>query len=125
MSKPKINNTQEYIKLFPKWELHFNAIHRILKETELVETIKWGAPCYTLHGKNLIGLVGFKNHCAIWFHKGALLKDEDQILINAQPGKTQMLRQLRFRESEIINTAQIKKYILEAIAIEKASDLIK
>jgi len=117
----KVTNTLEYISKFPKWEQQFTVIHTILQETELTETIKWGAPCFTLNGKNLIGMVGFKNHCAIWFHKGALLADKDNILVNAQPGKTQMLRQLRFLESEIPNTSQIKDYILEAIAIEKAS----
>lgn len=121
--KTKATNTLEYIAQFPKWEQQLTVIHTILQETELEETIKWGAPCFTLKGKNLIGMVGFKNHCAIWFHKGALLADKDKILVNAQPGKTQMLRQLCFRESEIPNTSQIKNYILETIAIEKASYL--
>lgn len=117
----KVANTQEYIALFPKWAEQFKAIHKILEGTELTETIKWGAPCYTLKGKNLIGLVGFKNHCAIWFHKGALLEDKENVLINAQPGKTQMLRQLRYSESDEINTDLLKTYILESIEIEKSS----
>ncbi|MGJ8685380.1 MAG: DUF1801 domain-containing protein [Nonlabens sp.] len=115
----KAENTEEYISLHSKWKTHFNAITKVLKETELVETIKWGAPCYTLNGKNLIGMVGFKNHCAVWFHKGALLEDKQEVLINAQPGKTQLLRQLRYSEDDNVNTILLKNYINEAIALEK------
>ncbi|MDT0687112.1 DUF1801 domain-containing protein [Autumnicola psychrophila] len=37
--------------------------------------MKWGAPVYTLEGKNVIGLAAFKNHCAMWFFNGASLKE--------------------------------------------------
>ncbi|MBF4984653.1 DUF1801 domain-containing protein [Nonlabens mediterrranea] len=119
MANPKARNTVEYISFFPKWESHFNAIHKVLQNTELEETIKWGAPCYTFKGKNLIGIVGFKNHCAVWFHKGALLKDDNDILINAQPGKTQMLRQIRYTENETVDTQLLENYISETIENEK------
>ncbi|GAL74794.1 DUF1801 domain-containing protein [Nonlabens ulvanivorans] len=120
MANPKAKNTQEYISFFPKWKSHFNTIYNVLQNTELEESIKWGgAPCYTLKGKNLIGMVGFKNHCAVWFHKGALLKDNKNALINAQPGKTQLLRQLRYCESDMVDIELLEEYIIEAIAIEK------
>lgn len=119
MAKIKINNFQEYLDQHPKWVSIFQIIKKVIIDTELEETIKWGAPCYTINNKNVISVVAFKNHCAIWFHKGALLKDHHQILINAQPGKTQMLRQLRFNESDEINILQIRSYINEAIQIEK------
>ncbi|PQJ32065.1 hypothetical protein BST92_09055 [Nonlabens arenilitoris] len=119
MANPKAGNTQEYISFFPKWKNHFEAIHKILQTTELEESIKWGAPCYTLKGKNLIGMVGFKNHCAVWFHKGALLKDDKNVLINAQPGKTQMLRQIRYKENEAVDTQLLENYISETIENEK------
>ena len=90
-----------YIQLHPKWKNHLTAIVKALEGYPVQEHIKWGATCYTLDGKIIIGLAAFKNHCAIWFHQGSLLADPENILVNAQPGKTKMLRQVRFRESEL------------------------
>jgi uncharacterized protein YdeI (YjbR/CyaY-like superfamily) len=117
--KTSINNADDYVQQHPKWKLQLETAQQVLKESVLEETIKWGAPCYTYKGKNLIGLAGFKNHCAIWFHKGSLLKDSAGAFENAQPGKTKLLRQLRFRESENINIPLLRAYIEEAIAIEE------
>ncbi|AGC75529.1 uncharacterized protein YdeI (YjbR/CyaY-like superfamily) [Nonlabens dokdonensis] len=121
MKNNKITNAQEYIDKFPKWEEQLRTAREILNSFPLVETIKWGAPCYTYNGTNLIGLAGFKNHCAIWFHKGSLLQDKQEVFENAQPDKTKFLRQLRFRESENINTSLLKEYIAEALQIEETA----
>lgn len=63
---------------------------------------------------------GFKEHCAVWFFKGALLGDTYRIL--TRPGEnTQAMRQIRFASlQEIIKAEQkLKEYIIEAIEIEK------
>jgi uncharacterized protein YdeI (YjbR/CyaY-like superfamily) len=117
----KANHTIDYIARFPKWEEQLLTAREILISFPLVETIKWGAPCYTYNGTNLIGLAGFKNHCAIWFHKGSLLQDNQEVFENAQPDKTKFLRQLRFREKENINTSLLREYIAEAIQLEEAA----
>ncbi|GAK95141.1 DUF1801 domain-containing protein [Nonlabens ulvanivorans] len=64
-------------------------------------------------------MIGFKYHCAVWFHKGALLLDDNDVLINAQPGKTQLLRQLRYNENDVVDIKLLEVYIQEAIGIEK------
>lgn len=118
----KAKNTIEYIARFPQWEEQLRTAQEILNDFPLlVETIKWGAPCYTYKGTNLIGLAGFKKHCAIWFHKGSLLQDNQKVFENAQPDKTKFLRQLRFRESENINTSLLREYIAEAIQLEETA----
>lgn len=119
MTTLKANRIIDYIARFPKWEEQLLTSREILNSFPLVETIKWGAPCYTYNGTNLIGLAGFKNHCAIWFHKGSLLQDNQEVFENAQPDKTKFLRQLRFRESENINTSLLREYIAEAIQLEE------
>jgi Uncharacterized protein conserved in bacteria len=48
------------------WESELEALKAILAKTELVETVKWGAPTYTLNGKNVLGIGGFTNYFAIW-----------------------------------------------------------
>jgi len=110
-------NTKEYIQKHPLWKDHSEPIVLLLHQLPLEEHIKWGAPCYTSNGKNIVGLAAFKNHCAIWFHQGSLLEDPENILINAQPGKTKMLRQVRFRESELPNIKILKDYFERAIKL--------
>ena len=63
----------------------------------------------------------FKEYCALLFHKGALLKDSENILIQ-QTENVQSARQLRFTNVQQIIDLEpiIKAYIFEAIEVEKA-----
>jgi uncharacterized protein YdeI (YjbR/CyaY-like superfamily) len=61
----------------------------------MTETVKWGVPVYTIEGKNIVGIAGFKAYVGLWFFQGAMLKDKKKKLINAQDGKTKALRQCR------------------------------
>ena len=101
------------------------ALRKILLRTELDEEIKWGGPSYSLNGKILIGLGGYKHHVALWFHQGALLSDPDQVLINAQDGKTQAMRQWRLEKPTDIKARKIKSYIEETIKLAKQGKEIK
>jgi uncharacterized protein YdeI (YjbR/CyaY-like superfamily) len=83
--------------------------------------LKWGKPCYTFQKSNIVIIVGFKEHCALIFCKGALLNDVDGILI--KPGEnTQAARQIRFTNVRKIVEMEpiLKAYIYEAIEVEKA-----
>lgn len=64
---------------------------------------------------------GFKEYCALLFHKGALLKDPHGFLIQ-QTKNVQAARQIRFTNVRQIEEmkAILKSYILEAVDIEKA-----
>ena len=87
----------------------------VLASTDLVETVKWGAPCYTYDGKNVVGIGAFKSYFGLWFHQGALLKDSANVLINAQEGKTRALRQWRMQSASDIKPAIIRRYVKEAM----------
>ncbi len=71
--------------------------------------------------KNIVLIHGFKDYCALLFHKGALLKNSHGILIQ-QTENVQAARQIRFTNvREIVEMeAILKDYILEAIEVEKA-----
>lgn len=97
----------------------------LLSSTELVETVKWGAPTYTINGKNVVGLGTFKAYTGLWFFQGALLKDSKKVLINAQEDKTKALRQWRFKSTDEIDQELLKKYVLEAIENQKQNKEIK
>ena len=107
------------------WPEELDTLKAIVNQTPLVETIKWGAPVYTYNGKNVLGVMGFKNFFTLWFYKGFFLKDEAGVLVNANEGNTKSLRQWRFTSKDEINEKLILQYINEAIEVEKAGLEIK
>ncbi|BCB03981.1 YdeI/OmpD-associated family protein [Bacillus sp. KH172YL63] len=111
-----------FLKKTKKWKEEFGELRRILLQfEELTEVIKWMHPCYTLGDKNIVLMHGFKDYCALLFHKGALMKDPNSILIQ-QTENVQGARQIRFKNVEEILELEpvLKAYIEEAIAVEKA-----
>jgi uncharacterized protein YdeI (YjbR/CyaY-like superfamily) len=108
-----------------QWAEELGLLREIVQKTELVETNKWGGEVYTINNKNVLGIGGFKNYFVIWFWNGVFLKDEAQVLVNANEGVTKGLRQWRFTSASEINEKLILQYINEAIANEKAGLSIK
>jgi len=115
----------EYIIAQEKWQAELVQLRSIIQKTELVETVKWGMPTYTINKKNVIGLGAFKEFFTLWFHQGAFLKDNANKLINAQEGKTKGMRQWRFSSIEEIDESVILAYLEEAIQNQKDGKEIK
>lgn len=107
------------------WAEELMLLRNILLNTELKEEVKWGGPIYTLNGKNVIGMAGFKAYVGLWFHQGVFLKDEAQMLVNAGEGKTKGLRQWRFQSMNDIKPDLVLAYIKEAIENQRAGKEIK
>ncbi|MDX8342439.1 YdeI family protein [Rossellomorea sp. YZS02] len=111
-----------FIKKAKQWQEEYERLRSILLSfEEMEEEIKWMHPCYTLDGKNIVLMHGFKDYCALLFHKGALLKDPQSILIQ-QTENVQSARQIRFTSAEEIIEMKpiLEAYIQEAIEVEKA-----
>lgn len=121
----KLSSIKEYVLLHAEWDAQLRQLIGVMEQTELSTSIKWGAPVYSLDGKNIIGLGAFKNHIAIWFFQGVFLKKNTALLVNAQEGKTKALRQIRFERNDNISNASIIPYIEEAIANQKAGLQLK
>ena len=104
-----------------KWYLEIEKLRTIIIELNLQEELKWGCPCYTDNGSNIILIHVFKEYCALLFFKGALHKNADGSLIQ-QTKNVQSARQMRFTTVQEISKKEssIKANIKEAIAIEKA-----
>ena len=104
-----------------KWQEEYEKLRMIVLECGLTEELKWGCPCYTFQKSNVVLLHGFKDYCALLFHKGALLSDSHGILIQ-QTENVQAARQIRFTGiREIVELEPIlKACIYEAIEVEKA-----
>ncbi|WP_035673752.1 YdeI family protein [Flavobacterium sp. 83] len=107
------------------WSEELEFLKSIIAKTELIETTKWGGCVYVLNGKNVLGIGGFKNYFTIWFFNGVFLKDEKQVLVNAQEGVTKSLRQWRFSSKDEVNEEAVLHYIHGAIENEKQGKNLK
>ena len=104
-----------------QWQEAYGFMRKIALDCNLTEELKWGVPCYTFKGNNVVLIHGFKEYCAFLFHKGVLLKDTDNLLIQ-QTDNVQSARQIRFTEANQIAAIEkiLKTYIFQAIEVEKA-----
>lgn len=90
-------------------------------DERLTEDVKWGMPSYD-YKTIVVGLGAFKNHVSIWFHKGALMKDDLGLF---SPGDNKEMRQIKYVPGDEINVEGIKLYLDEAIALNEAGIKIK
>jgi uncharacterized protein YdeI (YjbR/CyaY-like superfamily) len=109
------------VKKQKQWGAEFEALRSILLGCGLTEELKWGQPCYSLDGKNIALIHGFKEYCAVLFHKGALLKDPKCVLIQ-QTRNVQSARQIRFTGAKDVKRLEktLKAYLQEAMEHERA-----
>jgi uncharacterized protein YdeI (YjbR/CyaY-like superfamily) len=117
-SNPKLD---AYFNESREWPKELAKLRAIILGCGLVEELKWGKPCYTFEGNNLIILYRLKESCAVGFLKGTLLKDSQGILI--APGEnSQSNRYAKFTSVREIaeKEAVLKAYIRETIDAEKA-----
>lgn len=110
-----------YFEKAEKWKAELEQLRDIVLDCHLSEELKWGCPCYTFDGVNIVLIHAFKEYFAFLFFKGALMKDPDKILIQ-QSKNVQAARQVRFRSVQDILAKKeiLKKYIFEAAEIEKS-----
>jgi len=115
---PKVDG---FLRKAAQWKEEFEKLRAIVLDCGLTEDFKWMHPCYTLDNKNIVLIHGFKDYCALLFHKGALLKDPRGILIR-QTENVQAARQIRFTSVQQIVELEdvLKAYIHEAVEVEKA-----
>jgi uncharacterized protein YdeI (YjbR/CyaY-like superfamily) len=103
-----------------KWAAEIAEMRRVLADFEMMEECKWGKPTYTVDGKNIVIMQGFKEYFALMFFQGALLKDSKKVLV--QLGQVHAGRVMKFTSAKEIKSkaATIKAYVREALAVEKA-----
>ena len=108
-----------------RWKAEIAAMRRVLAGLAMKEEQKWGKPTYTVDGKNIVIMQGFKEYFALGFFQGALLKDPRKLL--TQLGQVHAGRVMKFTSAKDIKAkaATVKAYVREAIAIEKAGLRVK
>ncbi|MEN9385916.1 MAG: hypothetical protein RLZZ185_657 [Bacteroidota bacterium] len=113
-------NVDEFMQNADKWQKEMIYLRSILLDCLLIETYKWRMPIYMSGSKNVLGITPLKDHCALNFFKGALLQDEENLLL--KPGEhTQLGRWMKFDSFSDIQAKEdlIKAYVIEAIEVEK------
>ena len=103
------------------WRAEFEALREIILGCPVTEEIKWGWPCYSHEGTNVVLIHGFKDYCALLFMKGALMKDPEGILIQ-QTENVQSARQIRFTSVDEIERLKgaLRAYVEDAIALTES-----
>jgi uncharacterized protein YdeI (YjbR/CyaY-like superfamily) len=108
------------------WREELVLLRQIMLDCGLTEELKWKQPVYSFEKKNIGMITAFNENCVISFFKGALLKDENNIL--EKPGEdSQSVRLVRFTDTKKIIKLKpvLKAYLAEAIEIEKSGKKIK
>jgi uncharacterized protein YdeI (YjbR/CyaY-like superfamily) len=103
-----------------RWKAEIAEMRRVLAGCGMKEERKWGKPTYTVDGKNIVIMSGFKEYFGLGFFQGALLEDPKKVLV--QLGQVQAGRVMKFSSAKDIRAkaATIQAYVREAIAVEKA-----
>lgn len=93
----------------------------ILLSCGLTEEIKWGKPCYSHEGTNIVILQEMNGFLALMFFKGALLDDPGGVLEDQGPN-SRSARRLRFTSVEDVARLAdtVRAYVEEAIDVEQA-----
>lgn len=110
-----------YIERSEKWPEEMTGLRPTLLSCGLTEEIKWGKPCYSHEGRNIVILQEMKEFLALMFFKGALLSDPDGVLEEQGPN-SRSARRIRFTSVEDVTrlTPTVQALIGEAIEAEGA-----
>lgn len=120
---PKV---KDHINSSKQWKNEMNVLRAIILDCQLTEDLKWGKPCYSFLGKNIVLIQGFKDYFALLFFKGGIMKDSENLLVKMGEN-TQAGRQMRFLNVNDIQNKKsvIRDYILEAIEIEERGEKVE
>lgn len=110
-----------YIQRSTKWPAEMAALRAVLRASGLQEDIKWGKPCFSHDGHNIVIMQEMKDFLALMFFKGALLNDPAKILESQGPNSRSALRVCFTSTDQVEQLADtITAYVDEAITVEAA-----
>lgn len=120
------SKVDEHINQSKQWKDEMNALRTIILDCQLAEDFKWGKPCYSFQGKNIVIIQGFKEYFALLFFKGGIMEDSKHLLVKMGEN-TQAGRQMRFENVQDIldKKSIIKDYIFEAVEIEERGEKVE
>lgn len=104
-----------------KWADGLGDLRRICLEAGLVETVKWGHPCYMHAGRNIAIIGAFRGDFRLSFFNAALMKDPEGVLETQGPNARHP-DMIRFGDnSQVAKRAPvIQSYLQEAMGYAEA-----
>ncbi|WP_306007202.1 YdeI/OmpD-associated family protein [Aquicoccus porphyridii] len=104
-----------------KWADGLGDLRRICLEAGLVETVKWGHPCYMHAGRNIVIIGAFRGDFRLSFFNAALMKDPEGVLETQGPNARHP-DMIRFADnSQVAKRAPvIQSYLQEAMGYAEA-----
>jgi uncharacterized protein YdeI (YjbR/CyaY-like superfamily) len=93
------------------------ALRALARAAGLTEEVKWGAPCYTLDGRNVAMVSALDGGCVLSFFQGALLEGDGGALELPGPN-SRVARVLRFRE---VDEVEARRPLVEAMLAQAAA----
>lgn len=114
-------NVDAYIGRSEKWPDEMTALRPILIGRGLTEEVKWGKPCYSHGGKNIVIIQEMNQFLSLMFFKGALLEDPEGVLKEQGPN-SRSARRMEFTSVEDVTKQSdtIGAYVDEAVDVEEA-----
>ena len=103
------------------WAEGLAELRRICLGAGLVETVKWGHPCY-MHGERNIAIIGaFRGDFRLTFLNASLLRDPEGVLEPAGPN-TEVAGVMRFTDADTMRAREgvIATYLAETMGYAEA-----
>ncbi len=104
-----------------RWAKGLSDLRRICLGVGLVETVKWGHPCYMHSDRNIAIIGAFRDDFRVTFFNAALMQDPEGILEEGGPN-TRHRELIRFRSDAQVGAMQatIRSYLKEAMGYAAA-----
>lgn len=98
-----------------RWAHGLAELRRICVDEGLVETVKWGHPCYMHAGRNIAVMGAFRGDFRLSFFDAALMKDPEAVLEKQGPN-TRHADMIRFVDNDEVVEKEpiIRSYLQEA-----------
>ena len=108
-----------FIAELPEWQRRMLVrLRQLIHEADpnVEETWRWDKPHFD-HDGIMIGLCAFKEHVAVWFHKGALVKDPKKLFEAVAKTEEKGMRSYKLHEGDKINEAAFMELVKQAVAV--------
>lgn len=104
-----------------QWNDGLQALRRICLGMNLVETVKWGHPCYLHANRNIVLLGAFRKDFRLSFFNATLMKDPAGLLEKKGPN-TVHADMIRFVDNNQVTKLQqtVESYLAEAMGYAEA-----
>lgn len=107
-----------------RWSVGIADLRRICLDLGLVETVKWGHPCYMHAGRNIALIGALREDYRLGFFHAALMTDPEGLLVKQGPN-TPHPDVLCFTDNGQVRAreASVRRYLIEAMGYAAAGTL--